>query len=75
MIRKLLGQRFSRAWLVIVGSGVLLEILALLVPSGGDTLSEHVWAFLRLHPALWFLGFGAGLWAMWHFFWRTRPWR
>jgi hypothetical protein len=62
-----LRRRFSLAWLVWLASFAVLEGIALWRPEPGDTLSEHVFAFLDGGPARYVLLGGFLSWLVLHF--------
>lgn len=42
-----LDQFYTNGWLALLAGGLALEGAALLNKKEGDTLSEHVWAWLK----------------------------
>jgi hypothetical protein len=71
-----LRRRYTVAWLIWLGLTLLsfgaIEIPALLDPSGGDTLTEHVAAFLDGGPLRYLLIGGPLLWVALHLLTRGR---
>ena len=63
-------------WLSWAAVGLVLEVVALIRPQRGETLSENLWRLLRRQPIFWFLGVGLGAWGMLHIFGPTwaLPW-
>lgn len=55
-------------WLFLLVAGVALEVLALLDPDSGDTLSSYINRILGAHEALYALGLASLVWAGVHFF-------
>lgn len=51
--------RWGLFWVVVIGTGIVGEMIAVLNNGGGDTLSEQVWAIVDLGPAFWLAGLGA----------------
>ena len=51
---------------------IALEVVALVDPGRGETLSEHVWMLTEAIPALRIIGVAVLAWAAWHLFGRRR---
>lgn len=62
---------WSWAWAILIAAGVALEIVAIVRPQSGDTLSEQVWDWLRYGadqvptPAVWLARFVVGALLVW----------
>ena len=67
-----LDPRFSKAWALWLFAFVILEGLALVRRTPGDTLSEHVWSFLDGGFARFILLGGFLAWLAIHFLGRGR---
>ena len=39
---------FTTAWLIWIGTFIVIEMVAIFNSTKGDTFSEHVWAFLGI---------------------------
>jgi len=64
------GRAYTFGWLLLGLGFATLEGLALADADPGDTLSEHVWWLLDLHPIAWWLALGLAAWAVRHFFFK-----
>lgn len=62
-----LDKRFSIGWLVVGIAALGLEVIALKRDERGDTLSEHVWFALRMHPLAWLGAAAFFAWLIPHF--------
>ena len=61
----------TAAWCAWAAEGAILEGIALRQKRRGDTLSEHIWALVRL-PPVWWTVLGLMIWATLHFLGRGK---
>ena len=59
-------------WIFWIGLFFAIEIPAILNDDSGDTLSEHVWATIKLGSFFWFAVAALLVWLIYHFLWEGR---